>query len=112
MIGHLYVLGVTPVMWLTFVMTDWQQYKMYLGKMFPFFAGSEAMIFATDYLKYLSAYGMFFVAGFLFITTVPKKVFRRHHRHFAMKGFLAAVFILSVYCMYRGLNDPFLYFRF
>ena len=99
-------------MWLTFAMTDFSQYKIYLGKMFPFFAGSETVVFTTDYVKYLSTYGIFFIAGFVFITTFPKKVLRKHHGHIAMKGFLTAVFVLSVYCMYRGLNDPFLYFRF
>ena len=111
-VGHLYVLSVTPIMWLTFVMTDWQQYKLYLRKMFPLFAGNENVIFATDYLKYLSTYGVFFIAGFIFITAFPKKLFRKYHGHVAVKGLLTAVFILSVYCMYRGLNDPFLYFRF
>lgn len=111
-VGHLYVLSVTPIMWLTFVMTDWQQYKLYLGKMFPLFAGNENVIFATDYMKYLSTYGLFFVAGCMFITAFPKKLFRKHRKHIAMKGLLTAVFILSIYCMYRGLNDPFLYFRF
>ena len=112
LVGHLYVLSVTPIMWLTFVMTDWQQYKLYLRKMFPLFAGNENVIFATDYLKYLSTYGVFFIAGFIFITAFPKKLFRKYHGHVAVKGLLTAVFILSVYCMYRGLNDPFLYFRF
>ena len=111
-VGHLYVLSVTPIMWLTFVMNDWQQYKLYLGKMFPLFAGNENVIFATDYMKYLSTYGLFFVAGCMFITAFPKKLFRKHRKHIAMKGLLTAVFILSIYCMYRGLNDPFLYFRF
>lgn len=111
-VGHLYVLSVTPIMWLTFVMTDWQQYKLYLGKMFPLFAGNENVIFATDYMKYLSTYGLFFVAGCMFITAFPKKLFRKYRKHIAMKGLLTAVFILSIYCMYRGLNDPFLYFRF
>ena len=111
-IGHLYVLSVTPVMWLTFVMTDFQQYKIYLGKMFPIFAGHETIVFTTDYLKYMSTYGVFFVAGFLFITKFPKQVFRKYHKHIAVKGFVAVVFVMSVYCMYRGLNDPFLYFRF
>ena len=111
-VGHLYVLSVTPIMWLTFVMTDWQQYKLYLRKMFPLFAGNENVIFATDYLKYLSTYGVFFIAGFIFITAFPKKLFRKYLGHVAVKGLLTAVFILSVYCMYRGLNDPFLYFRF
>lgn len=111
-VGHLYVLSVTPIMWLTFVMTDWQQYKLYLGRMFPLFAGNENVIFATDYMKYLSTYGLFFVAGCMFITAFPKKLFRKHRKHIAMKGLLTAVFILSIYCMYRGLNDPFLYFRF
>lgn len=112
LVGHLYVLSVTPVMWLTFVMSDWQQYKIYLGKMFPLFIENKNVIFVADYLKYLSIYGVFFVAGIVFITALPKKIFRKYHRHVVMRGFLTVIFILSVYCMYRGLNDPFLYFRF
>ena len=106
------MLSVTPVMWLTFVMSDWQQYKIYLGKMFPLFIENKNVIFVADYLKYLSIYGVFFVAGIVFITALPKKIFRKYHRHVVMRGFLTVIFILSVYCMYRGLNDPFLYFRF
>ena len=111
-VGHLYVLSIVPVMWLTFVITDFTQYRIYLAKMFPFFTAGTEVIYTNDYMKYLSMYGLFFAMGIFFTTLIPKRIMRKYQYHIGMKVFLTAIFGLSVYCMYRGLNDPFLYFRF
>ena len=111
-VGHVYVLLFVPFMWLTFVMTDFDAYKIYLMKLLPFFGNAGEAIWATDYLKYLGIYWPFFLAGFLFLTKTSEKLIKKFHKHIVMKIFLLVVFGLSVYCMYKGLNDPFLYFRF
>ena len=67
---------------------------------------------ATDYLKYLGIYWPFFLAGFLFLTETSEKLAKKFGKHIIMRIFLLIVFALSVYCMYKGMNDPFLYFRF
>ena len=80
--------------------------------MFPWFGNAGDVLFATDYIKYLEIYWPFFVAGFLFLTEMSEHVMQKYHKTIFMKLFLAVVFGLSVYCMYMGMNDPFLYFRF
>lgn len=111
-IGHVYVLAIVPLMWLTFVMTDFSSYQIYLGKMFPFFGAVGETPFATDYIMYLQDYWPFFLAAFLFLTETSEKMLKRFHKNIVMKLFLVVIFALSVYCMYMGMNDPFLYFRF
>lgn len=110
--GHIYVLAFVPFMWLTFVMTDFASYKIYLMKLLPFFGSAGEAIWATDYLKYLGIYWPFFLAGFLFLTETSEKLAKKFGKHIVMRIFLLVVFALSVYCMYKGMNDPFLYFRF
>ena len=111
-IGHCYVLAVTPMMWLTFVMTDFASYKIYLEKLFPVFGDAGEVLFAADYLKYLEIYWPFFLAGFFFLTKTSEKLMEKFHNTILMGMFLLLIFGLSVYCMYMGMNDPFLYFRF
>lgn len=110
--GHLYVLAIAPIMWLTFLLTDFDAYKIYLLKMFPCFGNAGEVLFAADYLKYLEIYWPFFLAGFIFLTETSEKLMQKYHKTIFMKVFLIFIFGLSVYCMYMGLNDPFLYFRF
>ena len=110
--GHIYVLALVPFMWLTFVMTDFASYKIYLMKLLPFFGNAGEAIWATDYLKYLGIYWPFFLAGFLFLTETSEKLAKKFGKHIVMRIFLLVVFALSVYSMYKGMNDPFLYFRF
>ena len=111
-VGHIYVLLFVPFMWLTFVMTDFSSYKIYLMKLLPFFGSAGEALWATDYLKYLGIYWPFFLAGFLFLTETSEKLAQKFGKHIIMHIFLLIVFALSVYCMYKGMNDPFLYFRF
>ena len=111
-VGHIYVLAFVPFMWLSFVMTDFSAYKIYLIKLLPFFGNSGEVIWATDYMKYLGIYWPFFLAGFFFLTETSEKLAKKYHKHIGMKIFLLVVFGLSVYCMYKGMNDPFLYFSF
>lgn len=110
--GHVYVLAISPIMWLTFLMTDFREYKIYLLKLFPCFGDAGEILFATDYVKYIDIYWPFFLVGFLFLTETSEKFMEKYHKTIFMKLFLAFIFGLSVYCMYMGMNDPFLYFRF
>ena len=42
----------------------------------------------------------------------PFELLKKLKNKWVITVLLAAIFAGSVYCMYRGLNDPFLYFRF
>ena len=65
-----------------------------------------------DYLKYLGIYWKFFLAGAVFSTDLPERIYKKIKDTIAIKLVLLAVFWLSVYCIYKGMNDPFMYFRF
>lgn len=110
-IGHIYVMAVIPMMWFVFTMTDWNDFIIYLSRLFPV-QGNYLGAFAGDYIKYLSLYGVIFAAGILLCTKLPTWLWNKCRKNFIGKMILFIIFAASVYCMYMGLNDPFLYFRF
>ncbi len=112
-LGHLYMLFWIPMSWLLFAISDMKQYGIYLGKLFGFGA---APLMANDYVKYFGTYGKFLIVGLLFCTAAPQNLYRmlsktRYGVWFRVAICLAAL-AGSCYCIYMGMDDPFLYFRF
>ena len=93
-------------------MTDLSQLGMLFGRLFPFFRRGVEVVFQQDYLKYAKTYGLWLALGFLFSTKLPYRLYARCKSNVIGAVFLVLVFAASVYCMYMGMNDPFLYFRF
>lgn len=111
--GRLYMCFLIPVSWTLFAITDFTQLKIYLSKLFPILTqGSQAVVFAGDFEKYVEMYGIGLVIGLVCCTGLVEKIFIRWRHKFWMSLLLLSIFGASVYCMYRGLNDPFLYYRF
>ena len=110
-VGHIYVMAVIPLMWFVFAMTDWNEFMVYVSRLFPI-GGDYSGIFEGDYIKYLSLYGAYFLAGILLCTKLPDWIWRKCRKNFMGKIILILILAASLYCMYMGLNDPFLYFRF
>ena len=67
---------------------------------------------AGDYLKYGRMYGVLLLLGLLFCLPWPKKLWHRLERSPLVIPILLAIFWGAVYCLCRGMNDPFLYFGF
>lgn len=116
-IGHLYMIFLIPFTWVFFAITDFGQLQVYLLKLFPFvgsIAGNvpETIVFGGDFAKYLSMYGMGLLAGVICCTGLAEKMFKKFRNKLWMSFVLLGMFAASVYCMYRGLSDPFLYYRF
>ncbi len=111
LIGHLYVICIIPMMWFVFAVTDWKDFTTYLLRLFPVH-GDFTGAFVGDYIKYISLYGIFLALGIFLCTEITGKIWRRCKDGFWGKIILLIIFGASVYCMYMGLNDPFLYFRF
>ncbi len=109
--GHLYVIAVIPMMWFVFTVTDWKDFTIYLSRLFPT-NGNYLGVFERDYIKYLSMYGGYFMAGILLCTPLPGKIWKKCKNNLVGAFILLLIFVAAVYCMYMGLNDPFLYFRF
>lgn len=113
-LGHLYMCFLIPFSWTLFAITDFGQLKVYLLKLFPFFAAgsAQAAVFAGDFEKYIAMYGAGLAVGLVCCTGLAEKIFIRWRNKFWMSLLLLLIFAASVFCMYRGLNDPFLYSRF
>jgi alginate O-acetyltransferase complex protein AlgI len=69
-------------------------------------------VFKYDFLKYLKEYYLFFIVSILFSTRLPYKLIERIRNSVLVPILLLAIFSASIYCMYKGFDDPFLYFRF
>lgn len=116
-IGHLYMCFLIPFTWVFFAITDFGALQTYLLKLFPF-AGNyignvaESAVFSGDFIKYFRLYGAGTVAGLILCTGILEKFFQKYRDRLWMSFLLFLVFGMSVYCIYRGFSDPFLYYRF
>lgn len=112
LVGHLYMIFLIPLMWLVFAVTDFSQLGVYFSRIFPMFSSKTAVVFKEDYIKYWGIYRNFFIAGVIFSTKLPQIIYNKIKNTVLEVIVLLLIFWASVYCMYKGMNDPFLYFRF
>lgn len=110
--GHCYMFLIIPITWLIFAVTDFHELGIYFKRLFPFIPQEKNVILDKDYLKYLKTYWKFFVAGIIFSTRLPQTFYNKLKKNIVCIILLLVVFWASVYCMYQGMNDPFMYFRF
>lgn len=111
-IGHIYMALIIPLTWAIFAADDLGKLGVFFTRLFPFFGQDVWSVFRYDYLKYLKLYFPFLIAGFLLSTKLPYKLLERIKKPAVIWSILAVIFTASVYCMFCGLDDPFLYFRF
>lgn len=112
-IGHLYMMFTIPLTWLVFAVTDLEQMVMYLMRLFPFVVSNQHFIYYPgDFIKYGKIYFISLVAGVIFMTGMPRKIYEAHKSSFLTALLLLVVFWICVYFMKIGADDPFLYFRF
>lgn len=120
-ISHFYMIGYILISWTVFAITDLDQLRIYLARMFPFF-GIGNTLNPQDYLKYLADYGSLLVLCLLFCTEYPKKLYslicqKWNHNNNTLGdivtvGLFLGIFWYAVYFLSIGMNNPFLYFRF
>lgn len=111
-IGHIYMIILIPMTWLLFAITDFSQIGVYFTRLFPFFGKASGVVLHNDYIKYIGIYWKYFIAGILFSLKVPKLIYDRIKRGVLGDILLILIFWAAVYCMYMGMDDPFMYFRF
>lgn len=111
-IGHIYMLLIIPLTWAVFAVSDMRELGILFTRLFPFFGTGALSVFKYDFLKYLKEYYPFFIASILFSTRLPYKLLERIRNSVLVPILLLAIFSASIYCMYKGFDDPFLYFRF
>lgn len=111
-IGHIYMILIIPLTWAVFAVSDMRELGSLFTRLFPFFGTGALSVFKYDFLKYLKEYYPFFIASVLFSTRLPYKLLERIRNSVLVPILLLAIFSASIYCMYKGFDDPFLYFRF
>ncbi len=112
-LGHFYMLLMIPLTWLLFAVTDMGQMLLYFKRLFPFLPQPEGIsYFDGDYIKYGTLYALSLVAGLIFMTDLPRRIYEKHKTSLVSALLLLGVFWACIYCMKIGLDDPFLYFRF
>lgn len=109
LLGHIYMLLLIPFSWLIFAVSDLSQIGIYLQRLVG--CGGE-YIYAGDFLKYGKTYGILLIIGIFFCTDIPHKFYCQLKNRLILLPVLLAILAGSLYCLYMGLNDPFLYFRF
>ncbi len=109
-VGHLYMILIIPLTWLLFAITDFKELGIYFTRLVG--ANGEHVVFEKDYVKYWGIYGKYFIAGIIFSTRIPEFLYKKIKGSVFCSLILLLVFWAAVYCMYKGMNDPFLYFRF
>ncbi len=111
-LGHLYMFLVIPLSWLLFAIPDLGQIGIYLSRLFPIVGNTDHVVFAGDFVKYLSSYAGSLMAAFICCSGLPKKIYTAKSKSLWMTLVLVILFWLCVYSMYIGLDDPFLYYQF
>ncbi|MBQ9897961.1 MAG: MBOAT family protein [Ruminococcus sp.] len=110
--GHLYMILAIPLTWLIFAVPDLTQLGIYFKRLFPFIPQTTYAVRADDYVSCLGTYWKFLLAGVLMSTKLPMMIYTKIRRSFLGIAVLLAIFWGSVWCMYKGMDDPFMYFRF
>ena len=102
-----------PLSWLIFAISDPGQIWIYVQRLFPFLAAAGRFSwFAGDYLKYGKMYLITLLAGMILITPLPRKLYERYKGSMWSALVLILIFWFSVYCIWIGQDDPFMYFAF
>lgn len=110
-IGHIYMIFFIPLTWTIFNITNLSQLNIMFEKLFPFF-GSNEVIDNLDFVKYIKDYGILMIISLICSTKLPKNLIEGKEYNWIEIVALLAIFWLSVYLLYTGLSNPFLYFSF
>ena len=112
-LGHLYMLFWIPMSWLLFAISNMKDLGQYFLKLWG--AGGETLI-EKDYVNYFSVYGKFLLIGLVFCTPLPEMIYKKMQKSryavWICTPVMLAILYGAGYCIYMGMNDPFMYFRF
>lgn len=112
LLGRVYMILAIPLSWLIFAVGDLKQLSIYLWRLFPLYHASGNVVYSGDFMKYGTLCFWPLTAALLCCTGVVRKLYETKKYTFIMTLGLVLLFWACVYCMYMGLDDPFLYYQF
>lgn len=105
-ISHIYLILVVLLSWALFAITDLENLKVFLLKMFSF-------NLKTDWIYYVRNYIVVFILGVIFSTTLLNKIYYRAIKNIYVNTLISMVIlVLSIAYLVDATYNPFLYFRF
>ncbi len=111
LVGHIYMFFAIPLTWAIFVNMDFNQMIIFFKKLFGAIP-NENVIFHGDYVKYFNQYGILLFICVLLSTPLARNIIKKLKYSIVEIIVLLGIFIAVSYCLYQGMDDPFLYFQF
>ena len=109
-LGRIMVLLFIPLTFMIFAIDNLSDAKEYYCRLFNI---GHTYGNPQDIINFFNDYGKIFIISLLFITSIPRKIYNRIKNNIKiMLPLSILIFIISIYLIFIGLNDPFLYFRF
>ena len=112
-VGRIWTLLLIPISFLTFAVNDFNELTTYINRLFNIGGTS---INDLDIINVSRNFILIFIVAIIFCTELPKKLYSyldlTKYKLYIEVLILSILFIYSVYSIYMGLNDPFMYFRF
>lgn len=109
-ICHLYLCVVIPITWMCFAITDLGQLSIYLGRMFGI--GEGVAVYAQDWQKALSNYGLLLLAGMAASTPLVRWVYHKLEKRWVGMILLAVCFWFCIHRILLEGGNPFMYRNF
>lgn len=111
LISYVYMFFTISISWSIFAIDDINQLPIFLNRLFPIFETVNTP-FPHDYLKYLKDYYIFFIVGCILSFKLPYDLLLKINNKYLIFTLSTIILLACIYCMHKGLDDPFLYFRF
>ena len=110
--SHIYVLLLIPITFMIFYIKDIENIPLYMLRLCGL-AGSK-YVYVFDYVDILKHYSLIFIISILLLTEYPYNFYKfLNEKKQKLLLFIAIVFfIISIISIFRGLDNPFIYFRF
>ena len=109
-IGHFMVILFIPLTFMIFAIDNINDFREYFYRLI-----NIGITYGNpqDILNFIKDYGKIFLISIIFITKLPRIIYNKIKNNNKIMLPLSIILILfSIYLIYIGLNDPFLYFRF
>lgn len=109
--GHIAVIIIIPVTWVIFAQTDLNGLSGYLLSMIGIH-GAAQLTPSGQLYRLMSQYAWLLAVCTFFATPYPMKFYQKYSRKWYMGVLTLLLFWFAVYEIWKGSNNPFLYFRF
>lgn len=108
--SHVYMIPLILFSWMFFFLPTVSDLGIYFSRLFPFFTEVPESVYAMDFMPYLKALGPTMLAGILFCTPLPRRLFKKAEGiPFIAIPILLILFWYAVYLVSGSSGNPFMY---